>query len=561
MSTIKSLLEMKKILILVLALAVYIVILVFVIVPLQGGLIPSSVIRSEDFQNADPQYRETLPIQTVDLSSSGRSIFIAVVMLSHVLYANLHLGGSWVAIVTASLYLKTKDKRYENLAKSLTLFNVILFSAGATFAIAGVLFFISLYPVFAAQLFHIYWWPFFVEAITFALEIFFLYSFWFTWGKINVKWHQFLGYGYAIDVFIQTFLINMVASGMLTPGGASIVYSQTGLMTIPISEAWAWWLNPTTLRLQLHRLAAAVSYFGFLVAMLGTLHYGDRKDEISKKHWDWVTSYGLAWGLLGLVFQPALGLIYMMAISDAQDSAFQMIMHGPRAWEMLLMVALFSALVISSLIYFYDRRERILTKVETRTWHTLFKICLIAAVICAIILVQPAWLGATFIDDPNAWENPLGSMDFKYPTLFTLIILGVIVLTIDTAILSDLHEAEWGHPSKTARTAAMLSGIFASWIVVVMGYVRESARSPWTIYNIIPVPHSYPDYPTPIPLPQIFVVWAVVIFLALTVFWYTSKVTAYHPEEAEKIIPRLTKKERKKIEEKFPPPLEAVEET
>ncbi|WP_287586704.1 hypothetical protein, partial [Candidatus Borrarchaeum sp.] len=71
MSTIKSLLEMKKILILVLALAVYIVILVFVIVPLQGGLIPSSVIRSEDFQNADPQYRETLPIQTVDLSSSG----------------------------------------------------------------------------------------------------------------------------------------------------------------------------------------------------------------------------------------------------------------------------------------------------------------------------------------------------------------------------------------------------------------------------------------------------------------------------------------------------------
>jgi hypothetical protein len=47
--------------------------------------------------------------------------------------------------------LRSKKPRYNRLARSITLFNVILFFAGATFAIAGVLFFISLYPTFAPE--------------------------------------------------------------------------------------------------------------------------------------------------------------------------------------------------------------------------------------------------------------------------------------------------------------------------------------------------------------------------------------------------------------------------
>ncbi len=88
------------------------------------------------------------PIQEVDLGGSGRSILIAVVMLSHILFANLHLGGAWIAAGTESVFLRNKKERFKRLARSLALFNVILFSAGATLAMAGILFFIALFPGF-----------------------------------------------------------------------------------------------------------------------------------------------------------------------------------------------------------------------------------------------------------------------------------------------------------------------------------------------------------------------------------------------------------------------------
>jgi cytochrome d ubiquinol oxidase subunit I len=511
-----------------------------VIVPLQGGLIPATMITGTP-------YDEDLPIQAVDFGPAGRTIFIAFVMLTHVLFANLHLGGSWVAAGTESFFLKNGNERYDRLARSVTIFNVILFSAGATFAIGGVLFFISLFPVFATNAFHIFWWPLFAEAILFGLEILFLYTYWFSWYKIPRKYHQVLGYAYAVSVFFQTLMINMLAAGMLTPGDTTITWGSTGFLTMDLPTLLQWWFNPTMWRLQFHRIFASISYFGFLLALLAMFHFLDRKDNTSKRYWDWVGSYGLAWGLFGLVFQPAFGLIYMLAIFDNQEPAFDDIMHGPRAWEMLLMVSLLAALFIVVIIYFIDRRERILSKQENKIWHRLFQVFLIVAVICALILIQPAWLGASSIDDPAAWQNPIGVMDYKYIAIFTLVIIGVLLLTIDTVMLADPREAEWGALPKVSRFAAMMAGVLGMWIVIVMGFVRESARSPWTIYQIIPVPGGA-AFVTPVPMVNIFAVWFIILMITITIFWFTSKVTAHHPEEAEEVdLTRAGEQERPEV--------------
>lgn len=522
-----------KISILIFIFVAFLVFLTFYVVPQQGGLISSTELQSTQLENADPQTAESLPIQEVGMGSSGRSIIIAIVMLSHVLLANLHLGGSWVAVITESLYLRNKKKRYERLSRSITLFNVILFSTGATFAVGGVLFFISLYPAFASNLFHIYWWPLLIEAVLFALEIFFLYTYWFAWNKISNFWHQFLGFGYAIAVFFQTLLINMVAGGMLTPGD-SISWTSSGLLTMDWSQLMTWWINGTAWRLQLHRLAASISYFGFVIAMLSMFHYFNRKDINSKREWDWAGSYGMAWGIFGLIFQPVLGMIYMFKIKDVQTDAFEMIMHGSRAWEMLLMVTLLSALFLTIIIYFSNRKERMLTGPEYKNIKALYRIFMIIALFCAAILVQPAWLGASSINDANAWANPIGIMDAKYPALFILTLVGAAILIIDTLTLGSMHESQWGNISHVSRVAAIVSGILGMWIVIVMGYVRESARSPWLIYGQIAVPGGQ-SYPTPIPITRIFIVWAALLAVTLTIFWFVSKVTAHHPEKAEEV--------------------------
>ncbi len=524
-----SILGSKSIFILIFVVLAYLLVMIFVVVPSQGGLTFSSDIIATN----GTAYEEILPLQEF-LGLQGRSVIIATVMLSHVLFANLHLGGSWIASATESLYLKTKKERYNRLAKSITLFNVMLFSAGATFAIAGVLAFIGLYPTFASNLFHIYWIPLLAEAITFALEIFFLYTYWFTWGKIKKGWHQFFGYGYGVTVFFQVLLINMVASGMLTPGAEAITWGTSGALTMPLSEFMSWWFNATTWRLQFHRIFAAISYTGFLVAMLAMFHFKDRKDKESKKYWDWVGSYSVSWGLLGLIMQPIFGLIYMLAIFDAQDTAFEMIMHGPRAWEMLLMVTLLSTLFLVLILYFIKRRERILTQHENQFLTKLFKGFLVVAAVCTVILVQPAWFGATYIDDPEAIANPLGIMDLKYPALLILVLIGAALLMLDWLMLSDLKESEWGELSLTSRICLTITGLLGMFIVVVMGFVRESARSPWVIYNIIPVPDSM-MHPTPVSIGRIMGVWTIITLVILAIFWFTSKVTAHHPEKAEEV--------------------------
>jgi len=515
--------------------AVFLAYVAFFVYPNQEGMISSTQLQIGALINASPSFAETLPIQDVGINDQGRSIFIAFVMLTHVLFASLQLGGSWIAAASESFAIRTGLRRLDRIAKSLTLFNVILFSFGATFAIAGVLFFIALFPVFAADWFRVMWWPLFIEAVLFATQIVFLYVYWFGWDKMERRRHQFFGYGYAIAVFFQTLMIDMVAAGMLTPGVTTISFTGSGLLSIPYADAISTWFNPTLWRLQFHRLIASISYIGFIIAMLAVFHFLDRKGIKDRRYWDWVVSYGISWGLIGLAIQPVLGFIYMLGISDVNDLAFQTIMHGPRAWEMLLMAGTLSFLFLTVILFFIERRERIFSRLEHRNLHTLFKWFFLFGLACLFVIIQPAWLYAPFVDDPAAWVNPLGVMDFKYVALAGLVTMGIVMLTIDAIISSDVRESEWGALSKVSRASAVFAGLLGIFIIEIMGFVRESGRSPWTVYNIIPVPPGTTQYPTPLSILNIFIVWIIISALVVTTFWLTSKVTADHPEDAEKI--------------------------
>lgn len=525
---------MKRFWGLVVALFVFFAFVAFFVYPSQRGDISSTQLSEDQLNATNPAFNETLPIQDVGIGAQGRSMFIAFVMLTHVVFANLHLGGSWVAVGSESVFLWKKKDRFERIAKSMTLFNVVLFSFGATLAIAGVLFFIALFPTFASNAFHIYWWPLFVEAILFATEIVFLYTYWFGWKKLSKKWHQVLGYGYAVSVFFQTLMINMLASGMLTPGISNIQYYGNGIMTISINEAFAAWFNPTLWNLQWHRLFASIAFIGFVLGMLGAFHFINRKGEQDRQYWDWVASYGLNWGLLGLIIQPFLGLAYMMQISSANNGAFQFIMHGPRAWEMLLLIGAIVFLFLTILLYFIERRKKVLLGMETRSISRIFLAFFIIAAIAGFILIQPAWLNTPFIYDPGAWINPIGAMSYKYIALGVLILIGVALLAIDVLILETPKERRWGDLSFASRGYLILSGLLGIFIILIMGFVRESARDPWTISQIIPVAGGM-NVQTPLSLGNILIVWLLSSIVILVAFWLTSKATAHHPEKAEEI--------------------------
>ena len=200
--------------------AVIIAIIAYLIIlgrhrPLQGGTI-SQQISLQMISEIPHTTPHPVPIQSVgDIS---RSAVIAFAMLTHIVFANLHVGGSWVIIVTALLYFRYGRMRYKNLARSLTLFVLILFSAGSTFAAGGMMALIALFPDLSMNIFHLYWWPIFAYFLLFGVIITLLFVFWFAWDRIRPGVHLALGFGYAISVFVQTVTIDTLAAGMLTPG-------------------------------------------------------------------------------------------------------------------------------------------------------------------------------------------------------------------------------------------------------------------------------------------------------------------------------------------------------
>jgi cytochrome bd-type quinol oxidase subunit 1 len=216
----------------------------------------------------------------------------------------------------------------------------------------------------------------------------------------------------------------------------------------------------------------------------------------------------------------------------AQPAAFEQMMHGPRAWAFVLMVGLFSVIALAATTYFIDRREKTIRQLGSKRLQWSLYLILIAVAVSGFFLVQPAWLGGIGLNAPGAWQNPLGLMQWKYISLFVISVSCGLLLLIDVVYLSAYKESQWGNLPRASRAAAAIAGFSGMWLLVVMGYIRESGRSPWTIYSIVPVPGGQ-LYPTPIALPTIFIIWAAILGLALVVYWFTSRVTARHPEQEE----------------------------
>ena len=125
-------------------------------------------------------------------------------------------------------------------------------------------------------------------------------------------------------------------------------------------------------------------------------------------------------------------------------------------------------------------------------------------------------------------------MAYKYVGIGILILIGAAILIIDVLVLRKYKENYWGDLSKAARSSLILSGLLGIFVILVMGFVRESARSPWTFYQIIPVAGGQ-AYPTPLRLENIYTVWLLISIIIIVTFWLVSKATAHHPEKKEQI--------------------------
>ena len=177
---------------------------------------------------------------------------------------------------------------------------------------------------------------------------------------------------------------------------------------------------------------------------------------------------------------------------QSQPAAFEMMMHGARAWEMVVMVTLYPALALTVIAYFTTRRDRLISRGTTQRLRTVFRGFLVAAGVLAFVLVQPSSIGAPFRFDQAAWVNPARPHAVtSYPALFGLAAIGGVIVILDTMLLtSEEKEGAWGYLTKGSMVAGLFAGLLGTAIVNVMGFVREAGRARWTMHDFIPVSHN-----------------------------------------------------------------------
>jgi cytochrome d ubiquinol oxidase subunit I len=448
------------------------------------------------------------------------TVLVGIVALTHIQIAAFLIGNSTLVIFSEVISMAMGDERHERLARAQIHMAGYVFAIGSTFAIFFVLFVLTtVWAKFYVALQQITFWVFFMEALAFIGEIGLLYTLYANWDRLRAHRRARLGMVIMlnIDQWWQFFLIDVIASYMITPATQGINGAQSYLIQV---------FNPTSLPLTLHRtvgnvalagaftaLVAGVQYLrvtrrqeapaltpgrGAPVRALGAMPAGElvRERDREAAYWDFVGQWGLLWAFGATLLQPWVGYNYAKEIQlHAFDGWYQM-MYGWISNIFLGMIGLLFLIIIFGTWYFW-RRLRAAGNHRIARRHL---VALILLVLTALLAVQPAWFAGSYADtvaahlDKPFWQggllDPIGNFfPWKVACLGGLVLIGLYVIT------SFLHARQrtpfvLGTAGRRSQYLLISLGVCVSLMMMIMGIIRESARSPYLINGNVAINHQ-----------------------------------------------------------------------
>ncbi len=418
----------------------------------------------------------------------ARRFAIGFLFLAHIQIAAFLIGLFTLAVTMEFFWIQNRGElKLERLARGTGMVAALGYSTGAMLAFSVFFFLTIFWPTFFYIVFRATFWFFVMEAITFALTLLYLIPWFFTWGSMErFKWaHLALGAALVISAYFQQALIDVVASYMFTPA--------------PAPNFLRVFFNPTAIPLDMHRIVGDISFAGFVVAGFAAFKTLRSRQVADKAYWDWVGSLALIAGLGFLYLQPAIGVEYMEEIRASSPGGFTIMMRGSNSWLFIVQVVFLSILFLLSQIYIL-----IQTRKSNRPHVAILWTLLIVTVLGSLLLVQPYVIGPSQDYAWVNWVNPVGSMQpWKYIALAgqTLSAIGAVFIYVG-AIRKGMRWGFMGRGGKGAQFLLLVLAVFASFMMALMGFIRENSRLPFLIYNNVTIdqPEEFPTLqPTPTP--------------------------------------------------------------
>ncbi|TMD68478.1 MAG: hypothetical protein E6I84_01555 [Chloroflexi bacterium] len=376
--------------------------------------------------------------------------------LVHIIFGSFTMGALVLGPTYELIGLRREDPRYERLARALGNVNLKIFSLGATLGGFAVIVLTALYPKFFVTLITLFFWPAVV-----AFSIWFL-----TLGGIllyNLRWDNFrlrkgahilIGYATAASEHIFLFIIVALDSYLLTPGPG---------------QGTAAFFNPSYWPELGHRFVGNLSWASFFVAAVAAVYAAASRQPANRLYFHWVARTSLVVGFVTLVVQIVLGAVFVESIKQASPGAFRYSLQGPFAWLWLIQATFIAILLVGSNVYFWQSRPTAPGPVLTAI-----------VVLASLVTMAPAAL------------YPGGLFWLRYVTLAIAVLLSVahwLISRPGARLTQDLRRSSQVTLAVTGATALLL--------FLLMGVIRTTARSDYTIYGVLKEGDSYGVFQSP----------------------------------------------------------------
>jgi len=376
--------------------------------------------------------------------------------LVHIIFGSFTMGALVLGPTYEWIGLRREDPRFERLARTLGNVNLKIFSLGATLGGFAVIVLTALYPTFFVKLITLFFWP-----AVLAFSIWFL-----TLGGIllyNLRWdryrlrkgaHILIGYATAATEHIFLFIIVALDSYLLTPGPG---------------QGTAAFFNPSYWPELGHRFVGNLSWASFFIAAVAAVYAAASRQPANRLYFHWAARTSLIVGFTTLVVQIGLGAVFVESIKQASPGAFHYSLQGPFAWLWLIQATFIAILLAGSNIYFWQSRPTAAGPVLTAI-----------VVLSSLATMAPA---ALF---PSGW------FWLRYVALTIAVLLSLahwLSSRPRARLTQDLR--------RSGQVTLAVTGASALLLFLLMGVIRTTARSDYTVYGVLKEGDSYGIFQSP----------------------------------------------------------------
>jgi cytochrome bd-type quinol oxidase subunit 1 len=375
--------------------------------------------------------------------------------LIHIIFGSFTMGSLVLGPTYEWIGLRREDPRFERYARTLGHVNLLIFSFGATLGGFAVLVVSALYGKFFTTLITIFFWPAVVAFTIWFATIAGLLLYNLRWERRQSRKGLHILIGYATAATEHVFLVIIVAldSYMLTPG-----------------QGLGAFFNASYVPELLHRFVGNLSWASFFIAAVAAVYAAVSRNPANRVYFHWAARTSLVVGFLTLVIQIALGAVFVESIKRASPGAYQYSLQGPFAWLWIIQATFIAILLIGSNLYFAQARR-------TPVGPALTAIVAVGSVLT--LLPSAAYPRSVF------W--------LRYVALAIAVVVSLVHWLISRPRVRALGQ----ELRRSSQVTLAVTGASALLLFLLMGVIRETARSNYTIYGVMTEQDSYGIFQAP----------------------------------------------------------------